>query len=522
IRAGHVVQGGSTITQQLVKNFYLTSKRTFERKAREALMAILLEAHYSKSAIMEAYLNEVYLGQEGSRAIHGFGLASYFYFRKPLSELRPRGIALLVALVKGPSYYSPRSHPERARKRRNLVLDIFHDRALIGDAAWQQARAADLGVSNKKQAATSRYPAFIDLVKYQLRGQYDHKDLTEEGLRIFTTLDLSVQSTIQQQVAAGLDEIEAAHNIKQGTLQSAAVVTSVEDAQVLGMVGSRTPGYAGYNRALNSRRLIGSTIKPVVYLAALQQPEQWNVLSPLDDSPISVRLPNNDIWQPQNYSRRSHGSQVPLYYALTNSYNLATVHLALDLGIPNIIDTLQALGYPDKPLAVPSLALGAVAMSPLQVAQLYNTIASGGYRAPLTAITAVTTADGEPLTRHEFKLRRTIDSGPNFLLTWILRQVARRGTGASAYNILPSTMEFAGKTGTSDGGRDAWFSGFTENRVVVVWTGNDDSKALNLTGATAALPIWAQIVAHIDANSLVPVAPDDVTTVPLRMEYAPG
>lgn len=522
LKAGAIVQGGSTLTQQLIKNMYLNNQQTFVRKAKEALMAILLEMHYSKAAIMEAYLNEVYLGQDGRRAIHGFGLASYFYFQKPLSELRPRAIALLVAMVKGPSYYNPRRYPDRALARRNLVLDIFHDSGLIEDAAWKQAKASELGVTGESQIATARYPAFIDLVKRQLHDQYDEQDLTEDGLRVFTTLVPSVQTTVQKQVAKGVTTVEKARGIDKGMLQSAAIVTSVEGAHVLGLVGGRNPGYAGFNRALDARRQIGSTMKPVVYLTALLNPDVYNVLTPLDDSPLRVELPNGDVWAPENYSHRSHGTQVPMYYALEHSYNLATARMALNIGIPNVIDTLQALGYPGDPLAVPSLALGAVGMSPFQVAQIYNTIAAGGYYTPLTAITAVTTAQGEPLTRHQMTIERVIDNGPVYLLTWMMRRVARFGTGSNAYRVLPSSFEFAAKTGTSDGGRDGWFSGFTENRVIIVWTGNDDNKSMGLTGATAALPIWSRIVKHIDARSLVPVPPSNIVSLPLRLIYEPG
>src|SRR5699024_642506 len=248
------------------------TRQTFVRKAKEALMAVLLEVHYSKAAIMEAYLNEVYMGQDGTRAIHGFGLASYFYFQKPLSELRPRGLALLVGLVKGPSYYSPRQHPDHARARRNLVLDLWHDAGLIDDATWKTSKASKLGVGRSTTAAPAQYPAFLDLVKRQLLKQYDYDDLTQEGLRIFTTLDIGIQHSVQARVSQGLDKIEANEGINADTLQGAAVVTSVENGQVLALVGGRNPVLAGFNRALDARRRIGTTMKPVVYLTALMQP----------------------------------------------------------------------------------------------------------------------------------------------------------------------------------------------------------------------------------------------------------
>jgi len=522
LRAGGVVQGGSTITQQLVKNFYLDNRQTLVRKGKEALMAILLDAHYSKPEILEAYLNEVYLGQDGSRAIHGFGLASYFYFQKPLEELQPQEIALLVAMVKGPSYYNPRRHPERAKRRRDLVLDMFHAAGFLEDDGWRQAQKAGLGVSARSVRSTSQYPAFIDLVRRQLLGPYKDNDLTEEGLRIFTTLDPAVQAATEKRVAKGLDKVEAGRGIKRNSLQSAAVVTSVEGGRVLALVGGRDAGFAGFNRALDARRPIGSLIKPVVYLTALAQPSKYNVITPVDDSALAVKLANGDTWRPQNYSKRTHGNAVPLHYALSHSYNLATARLALDVGIPNVIDTLKKLGYTGDPLSVPSLALGAVDMAPMQVAQIYNTLAAGGYYTPLLAIRDVTTRQGEPLSRYPLKIQRAIDEAPVYLTNWILQRVARFGTGASMYNTLDSSLNVAGKTGTSDELRDSWFAGFSANRLAVVWVGRDDNQPAQLTGATGALQLWAGIMDDIEPRGLLNVPPEDVIEIPLRMRFDPA
>lgn len=522
LRAGGVVQGGSTITQQLVKNFYLNNQQTLVRKAKEALMAILLDAHYSKPEILEAYLNEVYLGQDGGRAIHGFGLASYFYFQKPLEELQPQEIALLVAMVKGPSYYDPRRNAERALRRRNLALDMFHSAGFLEDESWREAKKADLGVTARTVRSTSQYPAFIDLVRRQLLGQYKDADLTEEGLRIFTTLDPAVQAAAEQRVSDGLDKVEAARGISRDSLQASAVVTSVEGGRVLALVGGRDAGFAGFNRALDARRPIGSLMKPVVYLTALAEPSKYNVLTPLDDGPLAVKLANGDTWRPNNYSMRSHGSEVPLHYALTHSYNLSTARLALDVGIPNVIETLKKLGYNGDPLSVPSLALGAVDMAPMQVAQIYNTLAAGGYYTPLLAIRDVTTRDGEPLSRYPLKIRRAVDESPVYITNWILQRVARYGTGASMYKTLDRSINVAGKTGTTDDLRDSWFAGFAANRLAVVWVGRDDNKPAQLTGATGALQLWAGIMADIDPRGLMNVPPEDVVEIPLRMRFDPS
>lgn len=522
IKAGAIVQGGSTLTQQLVKNFYLDNQQTLSRKGKEALMAILLDAHYTKEEILEAYLNEVYLGQDGSRAIHGFGLASYFYFQKPVQELQPSEIALLVAMVKGPSYYDPRRHPERARTRRDLVLNMFHEAGFLKDDAWQTAKASDLGVTGTAARGNTQYPAFIDLVKRQLKGQYKDEDLTEEGLRVFTTLDPTVQATAENRIADGLSSVEKQRGIKADTLESAAVVTSIEGGNVLALVGGREHGYAGFNRALEAKRQIGSLMKPVDYLTAMMQPAKFNPITPLDDSPLAVKLANGKTWRPGNYSNRSHGDNVPAYYGLEHSLNIASSRLSLAAGIPNIIDTLGKLGYEGNAPAVPSLALGSVSMSPLEVAQIYNTIATGGYYTPLRAIKDVTTREGEPLNRYPLKLTQTVDAGPAYITTWMMERVARHGTGAGMYSTIDRSKTIAGKTGTTNNLRDAWFAGFGGNRLGVVWVGRDDNKPAKLTGATGALPIWSQIMADINTRGIVDTPPDSITQVPLQLIFDPN
>lgn len=520
LKAGSFVEGGSTITQQLVKNFYLSNRQTLARKAKEALMAILLDAQYAKPEILEAYMNEVYLGQDGSHAIRGFALASYYYFNTPVDELNPSQIALLIAIVKGPSYYDPRSHPERARQRRNLVLNMFHEAGFLDTGAWQDAKAKSLGVSSEKSRRTSRYPDFIDLVRRQLHGQYSRSQLTEQGLRVFTTLDPEIQRDTQANVQKQVGAIENRRSaIDADSLQSAAIVTSVEGGRVLALVGGRATGYAGFNRALEMRRSVGSLIKPITYLTAMKQPSKYSVITPLDDSPLTVKQDNGKEWQPNNYSEQSHGTAVPLYYALEHSYNLASARLAMQLGIPEVIKTLRQLGYPGKPLAVPSVGLGAVNMSPFQVAQIYNTIASGGYYKKLTAIKDVTTRGGEPLSAHTLNLKQVVDSSAAYLDTWMMQRVARYGTGSSMYNVLPNSMGLAGKTGTTNKLRDSWFAGFSGNRVISVWVGKDNNQPAHLTGATGALKVWSHTMADARPQSLAAAPPADIKRVPLAMTF---
>jgi penicillin-binding protein 1B len=514
--AGRVVQGASTITQQLVKNFFLDGKRTWRRKLNEALMALLLEIHYSKDEILEAYLNEINLGQDGARAIHGFGLASMFYFNKPLSELRPQEIALLVALPKGASEYNPRRHPERAQVRRDLVLSIMADEKLISPQEYQFALRQPLNIAGGGGGA-ERYPAFVDLVRRQLAGQYQEASLTDEGLRVFTTLDPRVQEALENRIVADLPGLENSRKMKPDTLQAAGIVTSVEGGEVLAVVGSRDVRFAGFNRAIESQRPIGSLAKPFVYLAALMQPDRYSLHTLIDDEPIEVSLSRNKSWSPQNYDKQSHG-QVPLYQALAQSFNLATVRVGLAVGVDRILDVMRAAGYEGDALAVPSIMLGSMDMSPLQVAQLYGTVAAHGYRAPLIAIREVTNKDGEPVKRYDLRVQQALPEGPVYLLSWALEQVTSAGTARSAYNYIPSATRIAGKTGTTDDYRDSWFAGYGADRVAVIWVGRDDNKPTGLSGASGALQIWGRLMRDLDVRGIDDEQPPMIELIPVDPE----
>ena len=513
--AGRVVQGGSTITQQLVKNFFLSSERSLLRKLNEAFMALLLEAHYDKPEILEAYLNEVYLGQDGPRAVHGFGLASQFYFNKPLHELRVHEFALLVALVKGPSFYNPRRHVERAKARRDLVLGMFADAGLLQPDELKRAQAQALGVTGVAGKTAGRYPAFVDLVRRQLKGQYPESALTGEGLRIFTTLEPHAQEALETRIRSTLLSLDKQHKPRGavGPLEASGVVTSAEGGQVLALAGGREANSSGFNRAIDSRRPIGSLAKPFVYLAALMQPQRYNLGSVLDDEAIEVPLSNGEAWEPSNYDGISHGP-TPLYRALAQSYNFATVRLGLSVGPPAVAKVFAAAGYPGgAPPAYPSMFLGSLDLSPLEVAQLYSTLASNGYYTPLLAIREVLTKEGQPLTRYEFNVRRTLPEGPLHLLNWALEQVVQTGTAASTAAHVPGGVRLAGKTGTTDDLRDSWFAGFGADRVAVVWVGRDDNTPAGFTGASGALQIWAPLMADMRARGLQPRLPADVEEI---------
>lgn len=508
LQAGAVVEGASTLTQQLVKNFYLNADRTFERKINEAYMAFLLELRYGKDEILEAYANEIYLGQDGSRAIHGFGLASQFFFNLPLEELDAAKTALLVGMVQAPSSLDPRRNPEAAERRRNLVLDLMVRDGVISEAEATKAKRTPLGIQDGGGRPAGHYPDFISLVRRQLQRDYRDEDLRSEGLNIFTTLDPLVQRAVERALPKRLAELEKQRGMKTGTLEAAAVVTSVEQGEVLAVAGGREPGYAGFNRALDSVRSIGSLVKPPIYLLALSQPERYTLTTSLSDRPVS--LPDgNKRWEPKNYDRRVHGS-VQLHSALARSLNLSTVNLGLSLGVKNVVETLYKMGAQRRIRVVPSVLLGAVSMSPLEVAQVYQTIAASGYRAPLRGIREVVDAQGRPLNRYPLAIEAVVDPRAAYLTTWAMQRVVTDGTAKWLGDQLPKGMTMAGKTGTTDEKRDSWYAGFSGDKVAVVWVGRDDYKPMGLTGGTGALRVWGDFMLALDNEPLPEFPPDGV------------
>lgn len=509
IKAGRTVQGGSTITQQLVKNFFLSNERTFRRKFNELIMALLLEWHYDKNEILEAYLNEVYLGQDGKRAIHGFALASRFYFDRDLKELEPEHIALLVALVKGPSFYDPRKHPERAKKRRNLVLSLIEKSKLISYEDAMTARAADLGITEKAPSGVTLFPAFLQLVRQQLKKDYREKDLRSEGLLIFTTLDPILQINAEKRLEERLKILEYQHGLPENELQAAVVIASVENGEVLSVIGGRNPQFAGYNRALGLKRPIGSLIKPAVYLAALSRPDHYTLASLIEDEPYVVSLSSGKFWSPQNYDHKFHGATI-LRNAFIHSYNVSTVRLGMEVGLENVIKTLYKLGLSKKVPQYPSLLLGSVDLSPFEVSQLYQTIAADGYRVPLSAIRSVMNSDGLPLQRYPLKLEKVFDSDSIYLIKSSMHEVTRQGTASSLQALLDKEIKVAGKTGTTDDLRDSWFAGFSDIHLMVVWAGRDNNRPTGLTGSSGALRIWADIINAMETQSLDLELPDNI------------
>ncbi|HFD12326.1 MAG TPA: penicillin-binding protein 1B [Crenotrichaceae bacterium] len=498
-RSGGIVQGGSTITQQLVKNLYLTPERTWIRKANEAILALLLEYHYSKNEILESYLNEIYLGQDGAREIHGIGLASQFYFGKPLPELELHETALLAGIIKGPSDYNPRKHPARTLKRRNLVLQLMEEQQFITTKQRLAAENKPLDVIAAKRYSSSRYPAFMELIQRELENEFDKQTLTSAGLNIFTTLDLQVQNALETSVNKGIKALEKRRKVEK--LQTAAVITHRETGEIVGFAGGRDLRFAGFNRALDAIRPIGSLVKPAVYLSALAKPDQYTLITLLKDQPVKLRDYQGKTWEPENYDHMVHG-YVPFHEALTFSYNLATVDLGMELGLGYVAKTLRQMGVNREIRLLPSLLLGALELSPLEVAQMYQTIATQGYLTPLRAIKAVTADDGTLLHQYSLVMRQALEAAPTFLLNTNLQEVMQIGTGKSSAAMVPRSMMTAGKTGTTNGLRDSWFAGYSGDYMSVFWVGRDDNHPIYLTGSSGALHLWSRVMKKIARKPL--------------------
>jgi len=515
VKAGKTVQGGSTLTQQLVKNYFLTSERTLIRKVNEAIMAVLLERHYSKAQILEAYINEIFLGQQGKHAIHGFGRASEFYFDRPLEDLEPQQIALLVGMVRGASLYNPRRNPDRALLRRNTVLEVFAETGLMTGKELEVAKSRPLGVTDKPRSGGTRYPAFVDMVRRQLKRDYRASDLSSEGLRIFTTLAPSEQEYAQAAVSKGLDELQ--QRGLPAELQAALVLVDVASGEVRALVGDRVAGRNYFNRALDARRQIGSVIKPLVYLLALEHVDDYNLITPVKDEPISLRQPDGSAWSPANYDHKSHG-EMPLLEALVHSYNQATVQVGLKIGVANLIRKIKQLGVNAVVPAVPATLLGAVELTPIEVTQMYQSLAAGGYSVPIRSVTAVQTPQGELLNRYPLRLMPLEHREAVALINFAMTRVVETGTARNLHALVGNNTLIAGKTGTTNERRDSWFVGYTRDRVAVSWVGRDDNKPARVTGSNAAMRVWAALFRQLPISAIDLRMPDGANFVWVDMQ----
>lgn len=488
IRSGRIVEGGSTITQQLIKNLFLTSERSFTRKIRETWMSLVMEVMFSKSEILEMYINEIYLGQWGNAGVYGFGRAAGVYFDKDLSELTLPEAALLAGIIRAPNTYSPYKNPQLALERRNTVLMLMREEGYITEKAYEKARKAPLGMA-PYVPRTRHAPYFVDYILASIDDRFPVGELSRGGYRIFTTMDMHAQLAAERILAREI------RNLENGgvPLQGALVVMEPNSGAVMAMVGGKSYAVSQYNRAAQMRRQIGSLVKPYVYYAALQK--GYVLSSFVDDNPLTLTGQDGKAWTPANYDNLSHG-QVMMADALINSYNIATVRLGLDVGLSRIADAMRSVSPQMKFKERPSLLLGAVESSPLNVARLYAPFANMGSRVTPVVLNAIT-KDASVRLRGEFQAPSAVMSADAvYLVDACLQDVMRSGTGRSAgEHGMPEGV--CGKTGTTNDMRDSWFVGFTPEMVVVAWVGNDGNKPVNLSGATGAMRIVCRIMASL-------------------------
>lgn len=498
-------EGGSTLTQQTVKNLFLTNERSLSRKIREAYMAIILDARYSKERILELYLNEVYFGQAGSEEIHGFPLASLYYFGRPVNELTLDQQAVLVGMVKGASLYNPWTQPKQVLDRRNVVLKLTEQQGIIDDELYNLLSQRPLSVL-PKGGVISPQPAFMQVVRSELRKQLGDKAEHLSGMKIFTTFDPVAQAAAEQSVT---NEIEKLRKSTNKDLQTAMVIVSRETGEIRAIIGSAEPRYPGYNRAWLTRRAIGSLAKPSTYLTALGQPDRFQLNTWLDDSPLSIKLDNRSYWQPKNYDRKFR-DRVMLVDALALSLNVPTVNLGMTLGLDATKNTLQALGVPsDRITNLPSRLLGALELTPLETAQMFQTIANNGQRSPLTILRYVLTDKGELVYQNYPQQIQAVSKQSAYLTTYAMQQVVESGTSRSLKGKY-GAFKLAAKTGTSNDSRDSWFTGIDGKNVAVIWIGLDDHSPMKLTGATGALKIYSEYLQNNPPKRLLLPTPQNI------------
>ena len=502
VRAESYIQGGSTITQQLVKNFFLTPERTIRRKAQEAMIAFILERSAAKQEILELYLNEIYLGQTGSFSINGMGEAARMYFHKDVANVSLPEAALLAGMIQSPNPYNPQRHPKRATERRNIVLRAMAEAGFIDDKTCSQAMGEPIKIEESGKGEEAPY--FVDLVKTQLKERGKHAEryqsLTTENLSIYTSLDLNLQAIAQEALQTGLEQVDKMVKRKDHPpAQGALIALEPKTGAVVALVGGRSYGASQYNRATTAKRQPGSTFKPFVYLTAFEATFDDPSLPPITPATVVDDVPavffyENKEYIPENYEGE-YGGRVTLRRALSRSHNVATVKVAEMVGFNRIADMWsKRLKINDNVKPYPAVSLGAFEVTPLEMATAYNILANGGLKVAPVTVLKVTDQGGRTIDRDRVKeLERPVHEESVFLVTSILHSVFTEGTAAGAH-AMGFKLEAAGKTGTTNDMRDAWFAGFTPDLLCVVWVGFDDNSPLNLSGARAALPIWVDFM----------------------------
>lgn len=489
-QAGRTVQGASTLTQQLVKNIFLSSEKSLSRKVNEALMSLILDYRYDKNRILETYLNEIYLGQNGSYQVHGFALASQFYFGRPIQEITPSQMALLVGMVKGPSLYNPWRSPQAAMDRRNVVLKLLEENGAITSDEYQFLVKQPLGVK-EKGSIYRQQPAFMQVLNQDLKNELGENKVAQlSGAKIFTTLDRKQQRSAEQAVINGLEELEATDKrIKD--LQSAIVVAEYKTGKVRAVVGDRLTQFAGFNRALQSRRQIGSLVKPSIYAIALSDPKNFRLNTPINNKPITIQVKGSAPWTPKNYDKRFSGS-VMLMDALVRSLNIPTVNIGMKVGLKKVIAKQKEMGWDNVDIpSYPSMLLGAYSISPYDVTKSYQVLANSGLKTPLTTIESITAFDGSQIYQRDIEevSEQVLPPEAAIQTLYAMQQVVERGTARSLQNEF-AHLKLAGKTGTTNNARDTWFVGVDGENVTTVWLGKDNNSDTYLTGSSGALYVY--------------------------------
>ena len=478
--AGKVVQGGSTITQQLIKSRWNYGKKSWFRKANEAFSSILLERKLSKGEILENYFNEIYWGQAGKVSIHGVLQASQYYFSKKPKQLNIAEQALLIGLVKGPSWYNPINNYDRALKRRNTVLSSWYETGVISQTQWQHAKQSRIELRINNSFKNQKYRDAIDLVENQIDRHISDKELRQKGLKIFTTLNPFIHEQL-------VNTLRWHTNSLGGNLQSASVIANSQNGEILAIKGSKEI-FGDYNRALLSKRQIGSLIKPFVYLAALEKLKGFELSDKINDKPVSLKTQSGEIWNPKNWDHKSLG-KIKALDALVFSRNQATVNLGLKIGLNQFIRFLNRIGLNINHSNHPSIFLGATELTPLEVLNLYLLFSSNTEQKNTIFIKSIIDLKNTKIGAQKQSAKQNVDRQSLLEIREALHEVTTRGTASKVSKEFGFT-EVYGKTGTTNDGRNSWYVGFDEDYLAIFWVGKDDNSPTTLSGASGAMKLW--------------------------------
>ncbi|QCI18755.1 penicillin-binding protein 1B [Buchnera aphidicola] len=504
--AGKTIQGGSTLTQQLVKNLFLTNVRSIYRKINEMYMALILDSFYAKDRILELYLNEVYLGQDGNEQIRGFPLASFYYFGRPIDELTLDQYALLVGMVKGASLYNPWNNPGLALNRRNLVLLTLYNQKLIDKEIYIKLSKRPLNIY-PKGFVISDHPDFLQLIQIEVKQKL--KNITENlsGLKIFTTLDPLSQNAIEKAVKISIPLLKNKKQLKD--LEIAMVVVDKFNGEINALIGDSNPIFSSYNRALQARRSIGSLSKPVIYLNALSNPKKYNLNTWLSDYPIAVRLENGSYWIPKN-NNNAFNEQVTMLDALTHSINIPIVNLSVDIGLTALIKNWINLGISKKYLSpFPAISLGSINLTPIEVAQVFQVISNGGYKSLLSSVRFIISDNGKILYQSLPESKKIASSEAAYLTLYAMQKVVTSGT-AKSLGVLFKHLSLAGKTGTTNNLVDSWFVGIDGKQIVITWIGRDNNKSTKLYGSSGAMRVYQKYLKYQYPTPLILHPPKNI------------